>query len=36
MDELLINHVPVLLGGGTRLYDVPVAELEPVRYRVVR
>jgi len=48
VDELLINHVPVLLGGGTRLFDeVPPTELEPmrvtvspvvthVRYRVVR
>ena len=48
VDEVLINHVPVLLGGGTRLFDgTPAAELAPIevvaspgvthaRYRVVR
>ncbi|HEV7647859.1 MAG TPA: dihydrofolate reductase family protein [Actinophytocola sp.] len=48
VDEVLINHVPVLLGGGTRLFDAtPAAELVPfevvaspavthIRYRVVR
>lgn len=48
VDEVLINHVPVLLGGGTRLFDGDTRmELRPVavvaspavthvRYRVVR
>ncbi|MGH3760160.1 dihydrofolate reductase family protein [Actinophytocola sp.] len=48
VDEVLINHVPVLLGGGTRLFEgLPHTELVPfevvaspvvthVRYRVLR